>query len=280
MDLCCVPEKLSIVFSQPSYLFEPQKKIKNVYYRCDVKFHIDSILEMYDEESLYGLCLVSGDTLEIYNVSIVGSLIDLKCIYKKDIRLMNKHNKGGQSSVRFGRLADQNRDDNANIISELIVNSYMYDNHTKCKIKQLIVGGPAVMKYDVCNTPLFKQFLSKYLFKIVNTNGISKTTANEVMESIIDEIRFLDVKQINDKLTTLVSTSHDMLLFGEDECLSNIATNNIVTIYVNKSVIDESTKDLLLNTKKESEINVVITESDVLKTFGDWVGIKKYLESE
>lgn len=283
MDLFCVLERLNIlilkstVFSQPAFLFEPPKKIKNMYYRCDVKFHIDNILEMYEEEITYGLCLISGDVLEIYNVLMSGSSIDLKCIYKKDIRLMNKHNKGGQSSVRFGRLADQNRDDNANMIAELIVGSFMYDNHTKCKIKQLIIGGPSIMKYDVCNTSIFKQHLSKYLFKIINTNGILKTTANEVIRSVIDEIKLEDIKCIDEKISLLVSTNHEMLLFGQDECLTHVAINNIVTIYVNKYVLTDDIKSLVDLAKNDYGVEIIITESSVLKSFGDWIGIKKYM---
>ena len=61
-------------------MFEPPKQLKYMYYRCDTKFHLDTILDMFDDDNTYGLCLISGEDLLIYLVSISGQQINLKMI--------------------------------------------------------------------------------------------------------------------------------------------------------------------------------------------------------
>ncbi len=253
-------------------LFEPPKKLKSYYYRCDNKFHLDEVLDMFeeDENKNIGICLVSGKELLVYLVKM-NNYIDIILLKKMDVHLINKHGRGGQSQMRYCRIADSNRSKYAEDIASTIVNSYLINNHTKCIINKLVIAGPSYMKNDVIDTDIFQKYMKSYLFKIVNTNDFDNTTAHILAESLIDEIKITDIKEIENEINNLVTYESDMLAFGKTECLEIIINNNISTIFINKTIIDDDINELI----KDKEY-VIITESSVLNLYGGCVGKKKY----
>ena len=276
MDLCYVLEKQSIVPSQsqsPTLLLDPPKKLTMAYYRCDNKFHLDAILEMFDDDKKIGVCLVSGKELLIYVLTLSGSHIDYNMIRRVDIVLANKHNKGGQSSNRFGRIVQIVRNNYVDIIVQNIVESYMYDNNTKCIISKLVLAGPGVMKNDVANTEMFKQYMHKYLHKIIPTNNFDDGTVRELAGSIFEEIKQVNIKGVDIEINNLVQLNYDSLAFGKTECLELIDNKNISKLFVNKFDISPELKDLF---ELEQFYEIIVTDSLTLKTYGNWVAIRKY----
>ena len=290
MVLCYAQVKLGRIFSpanrasdmpttgynQSSMLFEPPKQLKYMYYRCDTKFHLDTILDMFDDDDNYGLCLISGEDLFIYLATIRGDQVSLKVLDKEKIELQTRTRRGGSSSARYGRVNDKAKNYNKTEFTEMIVESYMMENHTKCKIKKLILAGPTDMKKEISETPLFQQHLQKYLFKIVNTNGIHQTTGYEVMNNVLDEIKYADVRQVDKELEHLIQYNYDTLLIGKNECNEYVQNNNITKLFVVRSLV-KGNKDLVDEIDRlKMTIPVILTESEVLKTYGGWIGIKKY----
>jgi len=283
MDLCYVLEKQSIVPSQSqSVLLTPPKKLTKSYYRCDNRFHLDTILEMFEDGEKIGVCLISGRELMIYILSFSGSTtrphVEYNLIKKIDIFLANKHNKGGQSSKRFGRIVQIVRDNYVDIIVENIINAYMYDNNTKCIVKNIVLAGPGEMKYDVANTTDFKQYFSKYLNKIITTDNPNEGSIYELAESIINDIKYDNVKNVDNELNDLVQYEFDSLIIGKTECLDNIKLKSIKKLFVNKSELDLE-QDIKLSLEA-TKVEVITTNSNILKTYGDWVGIKWYQNKE
>ena len=262
-------------YNQASILFEPPKQLKYLYYRCDAKFHLDTVLDMYEDDETYGVCLISGEDIMIYTVNVFNDNFDIKLIDDNTIELQTRTRRGGSSSGRYGRINDKAKHFNKISFSEMIVDAYMTDNHTKCKVKIIILAGPTDMKKDVSETPLFQQHLKKYLFKFVNTNGIHQTTAEIVMSNILNEIKYADVKEVDSELNKLIQYKYDMLTIGENESKEFISNNNIVKLFVCKSQIQNKIqKDYIEELK--TTISVIFTESSTLKTYGGWIGIKKY----
>jgi peptide subunit release factor 1 (eRF1) len=232
---------------------------------------------MYEDDKLcntYGICLVSGKELMIYLICVGKSHIDCKLIKSLDIRLINKHNKGGSSSARMGRIADNVRIDAVKKISSMIVETYMHDNHTKCKIGKLIMAGPSIMKRDVIDTEIFQKYMNKILFKTINTNDFDSSSAQIIIESILPEMQADDIKIMDEEINNLVLYESENLAFGQFECIEILKENNISKLYVND--IDDDTKEYLLNYQKEKDIKIIFTESQILKLYAGWIGIKKY----
>lgn len=272
MDLCYALGKPSIAPSS-ALLLIPPKKLTKAYYRCDNKFHLDSILEMFEEGEKIGVCLISGKELLIYIISTSGEHIDYHLTKKIDIFLANKHNKGGQSSNRFGRIVKIVRNNYVDIIVENIINAYMYDNNTKCIISNIILAGPGEMKNDVANTNEFKQYFSKYLHKIITTDTPNEGTIYELTTEICNGINNKNVKSVENEINNLVQTNYDNLAFGIMECTELIKNKNIKKIFINVNSISSEMKDSLQN-----DINgeIIFTNCHTLTIYGDWIAIKKY----
>lgn len=289
MALCYALESLKRVFSNSdiknfrnglTFMFEPPKKLKMGLYKCDKKFHLDPILDMYDDENSIGVCLISGKDLFIYKSTISGTHITCDLLKSIDIRLTNKHNKGGQSSVRFGRIADIIRDKYVDIITETIIATLMYDNNTKCLITKLIIAGNGEMKNNVIATHDFQQIMKKYLYKVINTSDFDENTAYNITKDLMYDIVADDVATIEIEINQLIDQDNDLLGFGKNESQRLLNVGNVTKIFINKSTLSPPEKDELLILREKTKIEILFTESHLLKLFGDWLLIKKYKEQE
>lgn len=271
----CQSEDYTVFEEGCTVLFEPPKKINMSFYRCDNKFHLDQIVEMYDDENLIGVCLMSGEELRVYTVSITGSHIEQKLLKHLDIKLPNKQKKGGQSAVRFARNADIARQQYVIKYAECIVNTYMTDNNTKCNVTKIIVAGFGFMPDDVIETQLFQQYLKKYLFKKMTISQFDNLTATKIVkECQVDMSDFL-AKQVNSEIQMLINRSDtDLLAFGKFACIECIENSNISKLYVNVNQIDQNVRDIFV---KFPNIKIIETTSSELELYGGWLCVKKYL---
>ncbi len=97
--------------------------------------------------------------------------------------------------------------------------------------------------------------------------------------ALISKNKYADVKEVNNELENLIQTDYDNMTIGRIECKEYISKTNIKKLYVCKSQIstDKSISTMLDVAKSEIKgLVVIFSESSTLKTYGGWVGIKKY----
>jgi len=85
--------------------FEPYKPITNQFYRCDSKFYVEELKGLLEAENPFGFIIMDGHGA-IY-ASVSGNHKEI--LNKFSVDLPKKHNKGGQSSVRFARIRMEKR---------------------------------------------------------------------------------------------------------------------------------------------------------------------------
>jgi peptide subunit release factor 1 (eRF1) len=264
-------------FSGGTILLVPPKVLLRGIYRCDSKFHLDSILEMFDDGIKYGVILISGKEYAIYQVNQTGTHFEYRLLLNKNIHQPNKHNKGGQSSVRFERIRKNVHGHFVDQISEDAVKVLMTNNNTECIISKLIVGGSAEMKTEVKQSELFKQHLSKYMINTVNTTDVSEKSAEYAISMSIDESELNDKKKIDAEIDTLMFSSSDLLTYGESECLSMLTENLLQKIYVEISVVTDEIKDYLITFRLTNKTNILFVKSDKLKLFNGFLGVRHFV---
>lgn len=170
------------------------------YYRCDNKFHVWMVQDLFkkDEKSLL-LVLIYGDYFSITEHSKNYT----KTIYSHDNRLIKRQRKGGQSSVRFSRLAEESRQ--------------FYIETVKTKIHSILLESKLPIVIDgsrELSTFLFTEL--KEPVKILHTEhfiseGENKSESKEnkkVILSLIDKI-------YDDKEERLQSIQEEFLRFSE-----------------------------------------------------------------
>lgn len=199
-------------------------------YICDKKFHLDHILEMYKEETTFGLVFITGKLYNMYKVVKTGNYYETIKVEGSTTRLPKKQKKGGQSAPRFQRLRDEAIEAYIKKVSEVIIKTFMYENNTKCKINKLIISGPSTKKTLLIETPLIKQYFNR-------KNNNEPIIINCEYDNDINSIKHLfdeNVQQCEDDtikyIQTLLATADERMLFGIDEInrehVSEIITDN------------------------------------------------------
>jgi peptide chain release factor subunit 1 len=85
-----------------TYTLEPPEPTPIYYYRCDQRFHLESLMEMLREKSSYGIIVIDGNDATI--ATLRGST--LKTVKEFTSGIPGKHRAGGQSARRFERLRE------------------------------------------------------------------------------------------------------------------------------------------------------------------------------
>lgn len=108
----------NIVFSET---FIPPIPIKKRFYRCDKLFHIEDIQKLYESHEKDGIVCIQGENFEIgyKECTKVVKLTDYH------FRRTRRHNKGGQSSLRFARIRENQVSNFIEEIAHAITDSFI-----------------------------------------------------------------------------------------------------------------------------------------------------------
>jgi len=151
--------KTGIMFDV-STIIVPPKPILQTEYKCDKVFHVDNILKLYDEPEMCGLVWVNGQDTEFYTIDMTS--FDSHKVDTRSTRL-KKHNKGGQSAARFGRLHQES------IVKYLKGIADDTRVHFDNNVKTIIIGGNGKKKDQ----------LLKYLHCDISSKVIGNITLTE-----------------------------------------------------------------------------------------------------
>lgn len=107
--LCCFVA-ITIDDEEICEIHEPLIANDRFVYRCDDKFDIEEWKKLFlPMKNVCGLVFVSGDVSILYQCQNSKEDIVLEKVAQIKSSLINRQKKGGQSSVRFSRLAEESR---------------------------------------------------------------------------------------------------------------------------------------------------------------------------
>lgn len=257
-----------------TYIIIPPNKINKKYYRCDNKFYLDDVKNLHNEETNYGICLISGKEYRCYIVEKRSDDKQFKLVSHDKEKIMNQHKTGGQSAQRFSRLRDIQIGHYVSKISEEMVKSYLSNNHTVYKIEKLVIAGNSNLKYDVLENELIKKYFSKRIIKIINTTEIDDNTIHEVYEQcyeLFESKENIKNKQIMKIVKDLIENDINKLLFGEDDVIEGLINKSIYQIIISDD-IDKTN----INKANNGYCEIITIPKNIAKTVGSIVAIKWY----
>jgi peptide chain release factor subunit 1 len=240
---------------------------------CDSKFHLDDVLEMYDDSVNYGIVLLSGKEYRCYILEVMGKNKNFKLVNSDTIQLQKHQKKGGQSAVRFDRNRVIQRNQYNKDVSEVIRESYMRSNNTKCLIKGLIVGGVGDIKKEIMDQVLFEQYFSGLVLKVVNTDGINDGTVYDVYNKSLDVLSEFDMVKVNsvmEEIGMMIMHADDKLVFGQVEVIKELKDNGLKKVIISDENNDEKLHEMI------KLIDYVIVPNTLVIKYGGIVGIKYY----
>jgi peptide subunit release factor 1 (eRF1) len=196
---------------------EPLIMNEHFIYNCGSKFET-SILEMEIKKNnnIYYFILINGYETYIYKYDGTFRIIE-----RINGNLIKRQKKGGQSSVRFSRLAEESR--------HIYITRIIDKINILCKNgKETWIFGSKELKNDLLNSKmLLIKLLTNDRFNVINDNFINEN--KKELENIMlkhDDINEKIIKEVCE----LIDKNPDMLVFGdeinEDNCEIIITINN------------------------------------------------------
>jgi len=209
-------------------IIRPLNPISEFYYNCAKHFEIERFNSLFDEKPIGHVIFISGTECLLYQFN--GSWKKLKTI---NANLIKRHHKGGQSSVRFSRLAEESRTHYithiVDWINQLIApgdNNYVYGGR---ELKMMLLVSPN-LKISLKTDDLYHTFNEQ----TIHENFFDRLVINPSMDND---------KKI-EQVSELLERDPDYLLFSYDEI--NQYLDHIEYIVTNRNNISYEKKKVIL----------------------------------
>lgn len=219
-DIRKLPKNGLAIFAGAGHLeiFEPPAPLRRNIYRCDSRFHIEPVLEAIDSiGEPIGIVIMTGDGIWLGVAD--GTRREIKQKYL--VSLPQKHNKGGQSALRFSRLADEARHNYVTKAVELCCGLYMKDGTPT--VKGLVFAGNGDIKYkcvDALPDPLRQIVLAVEDFAYGGEVGFA--AACSVAEKKMSSATLQVEKRELDSLEAEIQKDRGLYLLGKEQVLEAI----------------------------------------------------------
>lgn len=253
----------------------PPVKITKGIYLCDKRFHTQSIIELYQQPTLFGLVIISGDFAQLSLVKSFEKTIRIKPLYTNNIRLQKSQRKGGQSAQRIGRLREENHFNYISIVLERMNSTF--DTHN---IKGLFILGSSTKKEDL-SSRLNQKYRNLLLATLTSTSRPSQT---EIIEKITPFINNIQNASINKQLTSLLDPNNELVVYGRKEVQRELKYHQLRKLIVHGSVLDKKSVDVdklkIVCDDHNTKLIIININNDLSETFingyGGYVGVKWY----
>ncbi|MEM2840446.1 MAG: peptide chain release factor aRF-1 [Candidatus Bathyarchaeia archaeon] len=208
-----------------TYVLVPPKPINVYFYRCDSRFHIEPLMELFREKETYGIIII--DVNEATLATLQGRRMEV--IKELTSGIPGKHRAGGQSARRFER------------IREAAVNDYFkrvggHANEIFSQItdlKGIIIGGPGPTKYDFEKGEYLNYMLKGKVIATLDTSYVGRTGLKEIVEKsgeILKGVRYAEEKKIVQRFLYEIGHDTGMATYGEGEVRRNLREGLVDTL--------------------------------------------------
>jgi len=201
-----------------SIAFEPHKPLTQALYLCDSKFHTDCLKVLLNEDRSFGYIVIDGDGCLF---GIISGL-ERKVLLEFDVDLPKKHNKGGQSAVRFGRLRDEKRHNYVRKCSETANQLFINLQTNKPNISGLVLAGLADFKHDLVKEEIIDKRLRDIVvgFYDISYGGLNGfNQAIELSSQAVQNTKLIAEKKVLDEFFLCVKLGKNVV-YGEADTLN------------------------------------------------------------
>ncbi len=219
--------------------FEPHKPLNTSFYNCGDIFDLSPLEYLLKATETFGFVIMDG------NGCLFATLQgNIKTILQKfSVELPNKHNKGGQSSVRFARLRVEKRDAYLKRCSELTTHHFITNNIPN--ITGIIFAGHASFKTDLGKIidPRLKSIV-KGLLDIAygGDNGLNHAITQSA--TILQDVYFLQEKSVLKSLFDNIVQDTGRVAYGLKDVMSCLEARTVETLIVFENLKESLSQNL------------------------------------
>lgn len=226
-----------------SICIEPPKQLTRSLYMCDDHFHTEALLEMTQKDQTFGFIIVDGNGAQFSTLS--GNVKTVRHEFAVD--LPKKHNKGGQSAVRFGRLRIEKRNNYMTKLCEESTRHFITND--KPNVDGLIVAGSAEFKTKLANT--FDSRLKPKVLAILDIaygGDIGFNQAIELSKDVLKDVRYMEERKLLFEYFNNINRDTNKYVFGKKDTLALLEQG-----VIEKLIVWEGLKDVYQDQKNDNE---------------------------
>lgn len=223
-----------------SYAIEPIKPINTSLYMCDSRFHVESLMALFEDDTKYGFVIMDGHGTLF--ATLQGNVQTI--IQQISVDLPKKHGRGGQSSVRFARLRVERRLAYTKKVAELVTSIFITNSISN--VEGLILGGHSDLKNELA--PFIDHRLT--VIKAVDTNYGGRNGLNqaiELSEDVLRDVRFSKEKKILQRFFDELNLNTGLYCYGFKATISCLEAGAVDTLIVFENSEIEYEGDLFVD---------------------------------
>ena len=209
--------------------FEPFKPITTTLYRCDNRFHTEPLQSLLKTDSEFGFIILGGDS------TFLGVLAgDYK--YEKlsfEVNLPKKHNKGGQSAQRFGRMRDEAVHNYLHKIGEAVTQTFITNDLPN--VTGLIIAGPAEIKDKFSKSDFFDPRLKKILLGMFDVDyGRNKGFNRAIVASqnLLGDLKIIKERDLLTKFFEEIAKDSGDYCFGTKQTMQALEAGAVKDLII------------------------------------------------
>jgi peptide chain release factor subunit 1 len=244
-DMKKMPVNGLAIFGGAGYLeiVDPPIPLRRNIYRCDSRFHVEPIIETIQSiGEPVGIICLNGDGLLLGIAN--GSRREIK--HKYSVSLPQKHGRGGQSALRFSRLADEARHNYIMRCVELCCSNYLVEG-IPTVIGLVFVGNGDLKTKCIENLPDCLRSKVLAVEDLAYGGEIGFHRACVLAETKMSSALLQEQRDELQKLETEIQIDRGLYLLGKEDVLLAIEAGAV--------------QKLLLESKKEETLERLARES-------------------
>jgi peptide chain release factor subunit 1 len=254
--------------------FEPLKPVTSFLYLCDSSFHIDQLEQSLEDNKVYGIVVMDGNGFLIATLS--GS--NKKILYKESVDLPKKHGRGGQSALRFSRLAESARHNYLRKVSETMTNFFLDNN--QLNNEGIVMAGSADLKMHIQNKEFFNPQLK--IIKQVDVAYGGEAGLNEAINlcgDLFNELDLVKEKKALQEYFDLIAKDSPLICFGKNQVCSLLEQGSLEKVILHCDIVD---LDVLCEIAQRVGTEMILVSdktsegTQFVRGFGGYGGITRY----
>jgi peptide chain release factor subunit 1 len=207
--------------------FEPFRPLHQSLYVCDRRFHVEPLVDLLQTNEKFGFIIMDGQGT-LYGM-VAGTAREV--LHKFSVDLPKKHNKGGQSSIRFARLRVEARHNYVHKVAEIATQIFIPDG-AEPNVTGLILAGSADFKNILSQSDLFDIRLRSIVLGVFDIcyggeEGFNQTI--KLAAPVLADVRLVREQELIQKLFDLIGTG-GACAFGIKETMMAFDSGAVETL--------------------------------------------------
>lgn len=258
--------------------YEPPKPLTSSKYYCGDEYFTEPLKQLLKSDETNAFVIVDGKEFLIATFSNETKTV----LVHFEVDLPRKHNKGGQSAVRFQRLRDEKRHNYLTKCKESIKLNLIDSKTNLPNVSGIIFAGSAEFKTEL--SELIDQRLLPIMKGVLDVayggkNGLDQAIG--LSKNILFESKLSVEKKELESFFETIRESPDLLVVGDRELKEIISSGVLLKVYVWEDISDEIVEYYIEECSKfGTELTIIVgispISSQFIQGFGGLCGILRF----